>query len=86
MADPSRPIFTYGPSSMIILVVGEEKEQLLVHGDYLTLRSSFFAAALANKTWKEGQTRVLKLPEDDPATVGLYLDWIYRDRLPTHAQ
>lgn len=70
---------------MIILVVGKQKDQLIVHADYLTLRSPFFEVALS-APWKEHQTRVIKLPEDDTATVGLYLDWVYRDRLPTHAQ
>lgn len=70
---------------MIILIVGDQKEQLIVHADYLTLRCPFFAAALSNRTWKEAQTRVIKLPEEDPSAVGLYLDWVYRDRLPTHS-
>ncbi|GAB7333774.1 hypothetical protein MBLNU13_g05298t1 [Cladosporium sp. NU13] len=83
--NPLQPIFNYGPSNMIILVVGQAQEQMLVHASYLTARSEFFRAAFS-KSWKEGQTRVTKLPEDDTETVGQYLDYVYGDRLPTYGQ
>jgi hypothetical protein len=79
---PLRPAFDYHPSSTVFLLVGEEQEQMLVHASYLSARSEFFEAALS-KNWKEGQSRVIKLPEDDPATVAQYLDWCYNNRLPT---
>jgi hypothetical protein len=57
------------PSSINILVVASYQDQPLVHTSYPTTRSSFFLAALSNKTWKESQTRAIKLPEEDPQTV-----------------
>ena len=79
---PLRPVFDYSPSSMVILIVGDQQEQLLAHASYLTNRSDFFKAALSNN-WKEGQSRVVKLPEDDPTTVAQYLDFVYKNMLPT---
>lgn len=56
---------------------------MLIHADYLTARSEFFNAAIP-KSWKECQTGAIKLPEDDPAIVALYLDFCYHQyRLPT---
>ena len=71
MADPDEPLklaFNYGPSATVILLVGKHEEEMLVHADYLTARSESFKAALS-EAWKKRQTRVIKLPEDDPATV-----------------
>lgn len=80
--DPLKPSFSYHPSDTIFLIVGEAQEHMLVHAPYLSARSEFFRAALS-KDWKEGQSRVIKLPEDDPSTVAQYLDFVYKDRLPT---
>jgi hypothetical protein len=85
MGDPDQPLkpfFSYHPGDTLFLIVGEEQEQFLVHSTYLTVRSEFFRAALS-KHWKEGQSRVIKLPEDDPTTVAQYLDFVYKDMLPT---
>jgi hypothetical protein len=85
MADPDQPLkpfFSHHPSDTLFLIVGEEQEQFLVHSTYLSARSEFFRAALS-KNWKEGQSRVIKLPEDDPTTVAQYLDFVYKDMLPT---
>lgn len=86
MADPDqllKPVFNYSPSATVLLLVGKHEEEMLVHADCLTARSEFFAAALS-KAWKEGQTRTIKLPEDDPATAAQYLDFCYHNyRLPT---
>jgi hypothetical protein len=80
--DSLKPSFSYHPSDTIFLIVGEAQEYMLVHAPYLSARSEFFRAALS-KDWKEGQSRVIKLPEDDPSTVAQYLDFVYKDRLPT---
>lgn len=49
---------------------------------YISRRSDFFKAAL-KKEWKEGQTRIIKLPEEQPANVANYLDFAYGRNLPT---
>lgn len=89
MADPDEPLkpaFNYSPSATVILLVGKHEEEMLAHADYHTARSDSFKAALS-KAWKESQTRVIKLPEDDPATVAQYLDFCYHKyRLPPAAE
>lgn len=78
---PLKPIFNYNPSNTVLLLVGEKQEEMLVHAGFLSARSKFFKAALSNN-WQEGQTKLIKLPEDDPETVGQYLDHLYRKILP----
>lgn len=42
--------------------------------------SGFFAAAL-KKDWREGQKRVVKLPEEDSKIFNFWLNWLYCRRL-----
>lgn len=42
--------------------------------------SGFFAAAL-KKDWREGQKRVVKLPEEDSKIFNFWLNWLYCHRL-----
>lgn len=85
MSDTDQPLSDYHLSNTVFLLVGPEQEQILVHAPYLAARSDFFRAAVSKK-WKEGQSRVIKLPEDDPEVVVSYLDFAYNDRLPTMQQ
>jgi hypothetical protein len=59
---------------------------MVVHKDIISARSEFFKAALnkIKKAWKKGQTRVVRLPEDNADVVGQYLDFMYQKALPTH--
>jgi hypothetical protein len=74
----------YKRDDMITFLVGEEEEQqeIIAHGCYLALHSEFFQAAL-KKEWVEGQTRTIKLPEEDTETMTFYLDFLYGKGLPT---
>lgn len=54
---------------------GEAQEDLIVHEDIIS-RSDFFKRAL-NGNWAEAETRVIEMPEDDPAAVRLYLNFVY---------
>ncbi len=60
---------------IVQLIVGPEEKVLSVH-EGLVSASPFFKAALSGK-WKEGQMATIRLPEDDPETVHVYLNWVY---------
>jgi hypothetical protein len=78
------PSSSYGKDDMITLLVGEDEEEMFAYGSYLSLYSGFFKAALKVE-WAEGQTRTVKLPEEDPETVTFYLDFLYGKGLPTYS-
>jgi hypothetical protein len=75
------PSSSYGKDDMITLLVGEDEEEMFAYGSYLSLYSGFFKAAL-KKEWAEGQTRTVKLPEEDPETVTFYFDFLDGKGLP----
>ena len=55
---------------------GDEQETFDIHEFLITIRSPFFKEALSGK-WKEAAERMVKLPEDDPATFKLYVHLLY---------
>lgn len=61
---------------MATLLVGPEEHRVVAHKSNLSLRSAFFKAAL-RKEWIEGQTRTVKLPDEQRDVVAQYLDYIY---------
>lgn len=73
-------IFDFSSQDAVTLVVGAEQEEMLVHGTYLSRNSEFFKAAL-KKEWVEGQTRLIKLPEESPDVMKHYLTYVYHDKL-----
>jgi hypothetical protein len=82
-SDPTtKPRSNYHPSHTVILLVGKEQQEMLVHTNIISAHSDFFRAAL-KKEWAEGQTHIIKLPEDDPEIVTRYLDFVYHNRLVT---
>lgn len=74
--------FRYSPDYAVLLLVGDDEENMLVHSRYVAECSEFFKAALKTE-WKEGQTRVVKLPEECPVIMEVYLDFVYKRTLPT---
>jgi len=54
----------------------------MVHESFLTSRSEFFRRAL-NGNWQEAETRVIKLPDDDPEIVALYINFVCTGQLST---
>jgi hypothetical protein len=83
-ATPS-PTSLFHPDSLVTLLVGPEEERMVVHESYLSRDSAFFKAAL-KKQWTEGQTRVIKLPEELSEPVQYYIGYLYGGQLPTHNQ
>ncbi|KAK4613844.1 hypothetical protein CLAFUW4_09110 [Fulvia fulva] len=51
-------------------------QEFHVHEDVVKEKSNFLKAAF-DRRWREGQSRVLELPEDTPATISAYLEWLY---------
>jgi hypothetical protein len=56
---------------------------MVVYGTYLSRDCAFFKAAL-KKQWSEGQSRVIKPPEDTPLHMEYYIEHMYGGKLPTH--
>jgi hypothetical protein len=54
----------------------------VAHESFLTALSEFFRRAM-NGEWMESDTRMVKLPEDRPATFALYLNLVYTGRFVT---
>jgi hypothetical protein len=69
-------------NDIITLLVGNEEQAMVVLKSNLVQHSEFFRAALTKK-WAEGQTRIVKLPEEKPETMALYLMFIHGYGLPT---
>lgn len=65
---------------MIAIAVGEPVITLHVHESLIRSKSHFFAAALS-QDWKEAQEKVVRLPDDRPDIVKLYIKWLYSGKL-----
>lgn len=61
---------------MQIVVGAEEKSTIYVHENLLRSHSPFFEAALS-KTWREGKDGRIKLPNDEPALLEVYIQFLY---------
>lgn len=59
---------------------GETQREFHVYKSLLEHHSSYFRTAL-KPTWKEGATRVVKLPEDDPDIFAIFFHWIFTGKL-----
>lgn len=68
---------------MVTVFVGEEKKRFILHQNAVCARSKFFKAACSNR-WREGQERVVQLPEVEVTTFQSYCHWIYSDDLPEY--
>jgi hypothetical protein len=77
---PSNMHFDKGEA--VTLIVGEEKQDMLVHACHISKNSEFFRTAL-KKEWLEGQTRTITLPVDDRKIVTQYLNFTYSGELPS---
>jgi hypothetical protein len=72
----------YTRGDLVTLLVGPEEQELVVCGTPLAKTSEFFRIAL-KKEWKEGQVRVVKLPEEDINLITRYLDFVFSQILPS---
>lgn len=60
--------------------VGEEQQEFYVHEKLVRTNSKFFDTTL-NKKWKEGQERVVKLPETAPRDFKIWVKFLYTGRV-----
>ena len=67
--------YNFSHDDIITLIVGPEEVKMSVHGAYLTRDSEFFKAAL-KKEWVKDETRVIKLPEEDPVMMAHYMTFV----------
>jgi hypothetical protein len=76
------PAYDFKSGNITILLVGYEERKMVVHSPQITAHSEFFTAAL-KKEWAEGQTREIKLPEEEPEIMAHYIEYVYFNKLPT---
>lgn len=62
--------------NMITVLAGKEEKRFILHQTAVCAKSKFFKAACSKK-WREGQERIVRLPEAGVATFKTYCDWVY---------
>ena len=69
---------------MITVKVGAEPDSpsFMIHESFVIVRSEFFRRAL-NGRWAKSDTRTVTLSEYDAETFELYLNYLYKNELPT---
>lgn len=67
-------------SPFIMVKVGTPPTTFHVQQEHLANASDFFANAL-ERDWDKDQQRALELPEQDPATFNIYLNWLFCRRI-----
>lgn len=75
--------FTQSPSSSIsafqsdfvTLLVGPDEENFTIHQDIIT-KARYFAGCLGY-TLQESHTRIIRLPEDEPAVIAKVVEYLY---------
>ncbi len=78
----TNPCSSFGQSSIVSILVGQDKSKFSVHKDVLVKASPFFAKCLASNM-REATTGVIELPEDDCATFGAFVHYMYKDEILT---
>ncbi|KAJ4348541.1 uncharacterized protein N0V89_009918 [Didymosphaeria variabile] len=73
---------SFRESSIVRIRAGKvQHQETFVAHETILARSDFFRNAM-NGNWLESDTRTIEMSEDDPYTVGLYLQFIYVKELP----
>lgn len=69
---------SFTPSSCVTIRVGPvgSIHERFVHKSLLCQNSPFFERAL-EKSWKEGQSNIINLPDDQVSVCDLYFAWLY---------
>ena len=89
MAEPgttmTAPTLSLLEDDLATLLVGPDEQKFIIHESYIARNSDFFRAAM-KKEWIEGQTRIVKLPEEtDIECFVHYLNFAYHGKLPTES-
>jgi hypothetical protein len=64
-------------NDLVKLIVGAEEQDFYVTRAHLSRTSSFFQTAFKDKAWKEGKEGIMRLPDDEPDLIHLYLHFLY---------
>jgi hypothetical protein len=72
----------FSVSGTVTLLVGDDEQKMIAHGEHLARDSEYFAAAM-KKEWVEGQTRTIRLTEECPDAMAHYLSFVYTGKLFT---
>jgi hypothetical protein len=67
-------------SRTILVRVGAEKEEYHIYENLLRANSGFFDIAL-KKEWKEGQDRIVEMPETNNEAFTIWAKWLYTGRM-----
>jgi hypothetical protein len=69
--------FSYLTSDKTVKIyVGPERKLWSLNEELLCDRVPFFKSAFKSG-WKEGKSKVMELPDDDPEAFGYLVDWVY---------
>jgi hypothetical protein len=71
---------SYNYSNIILVLAGSEERHFFVHADVICVKSKFFRAACSDR-WKEGQEKLIHLPEVELRAFQRYVDWTYGDAI-----
>ncbi|KAK4612414.1 hypothetical protein CLAFUR0_13482 [Fulvia fulva] len=73
--DPSKRRKKIDYDEIFVVLVGEEKTRFEVHRNVLTQRTC------APDKFREGKEKIIRLPEQDAKTFGIYLQWLYTSKI-----
>lgn len=63
-------------STMVTILVGEQKAKFVIHQEFLTFHSEYFRGCLESG-FIETATKVVELEHTTPEAFGLFVQWIY---------
>lgn len=64
--------------NLVTVLVGATEKRFIIHADLLAAKSPFFEAAM-HKGWPEGQSKTVRLPEQDEEVFTAYFRWVYAE-------
>lgn len=69
--------------NLVTVLVSSDEQRFTLHQDAVCAKSKFFKAA-CSKRWREGQEKVVRLPEVEAATFKAYCSWIYSGEIANY--
>jgi hypothetical protein len=66
----------------VTLYVGPKTKKFVIHKHVLCNSCEFFEKGFAEDTFREGKDGEMYLSHDSPNAISLFIDWLYRERLP----
>lgn len=67
--------FDYDYNDLIKVLVGKDKTPFTVYKDTICEKSKFFDKACSTDHWREGQEKLVPLPDVEPGVFKTYLHW-----------